>query len=196
MPEKPHLLIEFNGSERGVAEDAERFAEVVSEMGGAEFTWASTTEDRNRLWKMRHGAYTACLAARPGRTAVVTDVCVPIAHLAAVVAETRADIDAEGLIGPILGHVGDGNFHAILMVNRDDQGELSRAKALAGRMAERALAHRGTITGEHGIGLGKRAYMAREHGEGWQVMGQLKAALDPKNILNPGKVVPDQEPIL
>jgi D-lactate dehydrogenase (cytochrome) len=127
---------------------------------------------------------------------VVTDVCVPIAHLAAVVAETRADIDAEGLIGPILGHVGDGNFHAILMVNREDQGELARAKALAGRMAERALAYRGTITGEHGIGLGKRGYMAREHGEGWQVMGQLKAALDPKNILNPGKVVPDQEPIL
>ena len=196
MPEKPHLLIEFNGSERGVAEDAARFAEVVRELGGADFTWARTTEDRNRLWKMRHGAYTACLAARPGSTAVVTDVCVPISHLAAVVAETRADIDAEGLIGPILGHVGDGNFHAILMVNREDQGELARAKALAGRMAERALAYRGTITGEHGIGLGKRGYMAREHGEGWQVMGQLKAALDPKNILNPGKVVPDQEPIL
>jgi D-lactate dehydrogenase (cytochrome) len=190
MPEKPHLLIEFHGSEAGVAEDSRRFGEVVAEMGGADFQWATSTEDRNRLWKMRHAAYTACLAARPGCMGLVTDICVPISRLAEAVAETRADIAAAGLTGPILGHVGDGNFHAILLLDRNDADEFKRAKQVARKMAERALAMGGTITGEHGIGLGKRGLMAAEHGAGWQVMGAIKAALDPQGILNPGKLVP------
>jgi D-lactate dehydrogenase (cytochrome) len=190
MPEKPHLLIEFHGSEAGVAEDSRRFGEVVAEMGGADFQWATSTEDRNRLWKMRHAAYTSCLAARPGCMGLVTDICVPISRLAEAVAQTRADIAAEGLTGPILGHVGDGNFHAILLLDRNDPDQFKRAKRVAGKMAERALAMGGTITGEHGIGLGKRGLMAAEHGQGWQVMGAIKAALDPQGILNPGKLVP------
>ncbi|MBW0158786.1 FAD-binding oxidoreductase [Sedimentimonas flavescens] len=191
MPEKPHLLIEFHGSHDGVAEDSKRFGEVVAEMGGADFQWATSTEERNRLWKMRHGAYTACLASRPGCMGLVTDVCVPISRLAEAVAAARADIEAEGLIGPILGHVGDGNFHAILLLDRENADELARAKRVAQKLAERSLAMGGTITGEHGVGLGKRGLMTAEHGEGWQVMGAIKAALDPLNILNPGKVVPD-----
>ena len=190
LPEKPHLMIEFHGSESGTREEAERFGAVVAEMGGADFAWAETTEARNRLWKMRHGAYPACLAARPGCMGLVTDICVPISCLAEAVAETRADIAAEGLMGPILGHVGDGNFHAILLLDRDSADEMERAKRVSGRLAERALRLGGTVTGEHGVGIGKRKYMAAEHGAGWQVMGAIKAALDPKGILNPGKLVP------
>ena len=190
MPEKPHLMIEFHGSEASVAQDAERFGEVVAEMGGADFAWARTVEDRNALWRMRHAAYPACLAARPGSMGLVTDACVPISKLAEAVAAARADIETEGLIGPILGHVGDGNFHAVLVLERGNAEELARAKRVAHRMAERALALGGTITGEHGIGMGKRDLMAAEHGAAWAVMGALKAALDPKSILNPGKIIP------
>ncbi|OCX66052.1 2-hydroxy-acid oxidase [Thioclava sp. SK-1] len=191
LPEKPHLMIEFHGSDAGVAEQSERFGEIVADMGGADFNWATTTEDRNRLWRMRHGAYPACIAHRPGCTGLVTDICVPMSRLAEAVAATRTDIDAEGLIGPILGHVGDGNFHAILLLDPNSADELTRAKAVASKMAHRALEMGGTITGEHGIGIGKRAYMADEHGQGWQVMSLIKQALDPQNILNPGKLVPD-----
>lgn len=190
LPETPHLLVEFHGSPAGVAEQAERFGEVVAEMGGAHFDWATTPEARARLWKMRHGAYTACLAARPGSMGLVTDICVPMSRLAEAVRETRDDIAAEGLIGPILGHVGDGNFHAVLLLDRGSDSDLARAKRLAERMAERALRMGGTVTGEHGVGLGKRALMAAEHGPAWAVMGAIKAALDPANILNPGKLVP------
>ncbi|MDP2738863.1 MAG: FAD-linked oxidase C-terminal domain-containing protein, partial [Pseudorhodobacter sp.] len=126
----------------------------------------------------------------PGATAIVTDVCVPISRLAQAVAETQADIAASPIPGPILGHVGDGNFHAILLIDPARPAELAAAQSLADRMAKRALALGGTITGEHGIGMGKLGYMAAEHGEGWQVMGAIKHALDPGNILNPGKVVP------
>ena len=190
LPEKPHLMVEFHGSDASTAEDAERFGAVVEEMGGAGFAWAKTPEERNRLWKMRHGAYPACLASRPGCMGLVTDICVPISRLAEAVAETRADIVAEGLVGPILGHVGDGNFHAILVLDRDNPRELDRAKWVASRLAERALRMGGTVTGEHGVGMGKRKYMEAEHGPGWQVMGAIKSALDPKGILNPGKLVP------
>ena len=137
-------------------------------------------------------AYRAILASRPGSKAVVTDVCVPISALSRAVEETRADIAASGLPGPILGHVGDGNFHAILLVDPAAASEVATAKALATRMAERALALGGTITGEHGVGFGKLGLMAAEHGAGWSVMGALKRALDPMNLMNPGKVVPDQ----
>jgi len=190
MPEKPHLLIEFHGSEAGVAEDSRRFGEVVAEMGGADFQWATSTEERNRLWKMRHGAYSACIASRPGCMGLVTDVCVPISRLAETVARGRAMIEEARLLGPILGHVGDGNFHAILLLDRQNPDELARAKDVAHALAEMALEMGGTITGEHGIGIGKRGMMIEEHGAAWAVMGAIKAALDPKNILNPGKVVP------
>ncbi|MDP4031462.1 MAG: FAD-linked oxidase C-terminal domain-containing protein [Pseudorhodobacter sp.] len=190
LPEAPHLLVEFHGSPASVAEQAARFGEIAAEYGSQDFQWAAAADDRARLWKMRHNAYPACLASRPGATAVVTDVCVPISRLAQAVAETQADIAASPIPGPILGHVGDGNFHAILLIDPANPAELAEAKRLAGRMAERSLALGGTISGEHGIGIGKLGYMAAEHGEAWQVMGQIKRALDPLNILNPGKMVP------
>ena len=192
LPERPHLFVEFHGTEAGAAEDARRFAEVVADFGASDVRLATRTEDRTALWTARHHAYWACLASRKGATAVVTDVCVPISRLAEAVEETRADIAESPIPGPILGHVGDGNFHAILLVDPDAPEELTEAKRLAGRMAERALRLGGTITGEHGIGLGKRAYMPAEHGEGWSVMGEIKHALDPTGILNPGKLVPGQ----
>ncbi len=189
FPELPHLMVEFHGSEASVAEDARRFGEVVEGFGALGFDWATTTEARNRLWRMRHGAYRACIAARPGSMGMVTDICVPISRLAEAVAETRADIAELGLQGPILGHVGDGNFHAILLLERGNAGELARAKEVTRRLAERALRLGGTITGEHGVGVGKKGLMALEHGEAWEVMARIKRALDPDGILNPGKVV-------
>ena len=192
LPEVPHLLLEFHGSAAGVAEDAERTAAIARDFGGADFQWSGETEARNALWKLRHNAYYACLALRPGARAVVTDICVPVSRLAEAVEATAADIAAAGLTGPILGHVGDGNFHAILLVDPADPAETSRAKACAEAMARRALAMGGTITGEHGVGHGKRALMVAEHGPAWAVMGAIKEALDPDDLMNPGKLVPDR----
>lgn len=189
MPEAPHLMIEFHGSPASVAEDAKRFGEIAADFGASEFRWSDKAEDRNALWKMRHNAYYACLALRPGARAVVTDICVPISALAEAVEDTRADIAASPLQGPILGHVGDGNFHAILLVDPGEPAEMHEALRLSGRMADRALKLGGTITGEHGIGIGKLDYMEKEHGQGWSVMADIKRALDPVNILNPGKMV-------
>jgi len=189
MPEVPHLLVEFHGSDAGVTEQAERFGEIVQDMGGTGFKWSAKTEERNALWDMRHKAYYACVALRKGATAVVTDVCVPISRLAQAVEETRTDIAASPIPGPILGHVGDGNFHAILLVEPGNADEMKAAKDLSNRMVERALAMGGTATGEHGIGMGKLDYMQAEHGDGWNVMGEIKRALDPKGTLNPSKVV-------
>ncbi len=189
MPEVPHLLVEFHGSDAGVAEQAERFGEIVQDMGGTGFKWSARTEERNALWDMRHKAYYACVALRKGATAVVTDVCVPISRLAEAVEETRADIAASPIPGPSLGHVGDGNFHAILLVEPGNADEMKAAKELSNRMVERALAMGGTATGEHGIGMGKLDYMQAEHGGGWDVMGDIKSVLDPKGTLNPSKVV-------
>jgi D-lactate dehydrogenase (cytochrome) len=190
LPPAPLLLLEFHGSPSAVAEDAARFGDVAEGHGAAGFERAATAEARSRLWRARHNAYPAIRALRPGSEAVVTDVCVPIARLAEAVEETAADIAASGIPGPILGHVGDGNFHAILLYDGASPAEVAEVRALTGRMAERALRLGGTITGEHGVGLGKRGCMAAEHGEGWAVMGALKAALDPRGILNPGKLVP------
>ncbi len=184
----PHLMVEFHGSESGVAEQAERFGEIVAECGGTGFQWATRPEDRTRLWHMRHHAYWAILAARKGATAVVTDVCVPISKLAQAVRETQADIAASSILGPILGHVSDGNFHAILLIDPASADDRAQAKHLAARMAERALALGGTVTGEHGVGMGKLDYMRAEHGAGWDMMATIKHALDPLGILNPGKV--------
>ncbi|WP_412506889.1 FAD-binding oxidoreductase [Roseovarius sp. SYSU LYC5161] len=189
FPAKPHLMVEFHGTPAGVAEQAERFGEIVADHGATGFAWADRPEDRTRLWQMRHHAYWAILAARPGTTAIVTDVCVPISELAQAVAETQADIAAAPIPAPILGHVGDGNFHAILLMDPDAPAERAAAENLSRRMAERALRLGGTVTGEHGIGMGKQGYMAAEHGAGWEVMGTLKQALDPQGLLNPGKLL-------
>ena len=185
----PHLMVEFHGSVRAVADDAERFGEVVGEFDGADFQWSAQAEDRNALWKMRHDAYYACLSLRPGARAVVTDICVPISRLAEAVEETRADIAASSLQGPILGHVRDGNFHAILLVDTDDRSEMDAAMQISERLAARALRFAGTVTGEHGVGIGKLDQMGEEHGPAWAVMADIKRALDPKNIMNPGKLV-------
>lgn len=189
MRECPHLLVEFHGSPAGVAEQAERFGEIVADAGGADFQWATRPEDRTALWKMRHNAYYACRAMRPEAAAITTDVCVPISRLAQTVEETAADIAQSGIPGPIMGHVGDGNFHALLLPRADDQAEIAAARDLAGRMAERALAMGGTVSGEHGIGIGKMKYMEAEHGAAWDVMGSIKRALDPDALMNPGKLV-------
>ena len=191
LPETPHLMIEFHGSENAVAQDAERFGEIARDCGATGFDWATTPEDRARLWRMRHGAYHAAFVLRPGAVGVVTDVCVPMSQLADAVEQAAADIQAAGMIGPIVGHVGDGNFHSLLLVDPESPAEIAAAKQIAQRMARHALTVGGTITGEHGIGIGKRSMMSEEHGPGWQVMGAIKAALDPGNILNPGKLVPD-----
>ena len=189
MPVMPHLMIEFHGSERAVAEDAARFGEIAEEFGAQGYAWSTQPEARRRLWAMRHNAYYAILASRPGATALVTDVCVPISRLAQAVEETVADIADSSIPGPILGHAGDGNFHAILLVEPDNAAELQAAKALSGRMVERALNMGGTATGEHGVGMGKLDYMAREHGAAWDVMSTLKRGLDPDGLMNPGKLV-------
>jgi D-lactate dehydrogenase (cytochrome) len=192
LPPAPQLLVEFHGHPAGLAEDVARFRQLAAGFGATGLDWAEKPEDRSRLWAARHAAYRAILASRPGARAVVTDVCVPISALAQAVEETRADIAASGLPGPILGHVGDGNFHAILLVDPALSSEVAIAKGLAARMAERSLRLAGTITGEHGVGFGKRGLMEAEHGPAWAVMGALKRALDPANLMNPGKLVPDQ----
>ena len=189
MPEKPHLLVEFHGSESGVKEQSETFGEIVADFGGADFQWTVQPEDRARLWAMRHNAYYAILSSRPGARALVTDLCVPMSKLAAAVEETRADIATSPIPGPIIGHVGDGNFHAILLMDPDNPAEKEAALALSSRMVERALAMGGTVTGEHGVGLGKLDHMDAEHGAAWGIMGQIKRALDPHDIMNPGKLV-------
>ena len=189
LPEQPHLMVEFHGSDAGVAEQAERFGEIADDFGGAAFAWATKPEDRTRLWQARHHAHWSILASQPGARAIVTDICVPIGALAQAVRETQADIEAAPIAGPILGHVGDGNFHAILLIDPDKPSDRQAAEELSARMAERALALGGTVTGEHGIGMGKLSYMAAEHGDGWDVMTQIKRAMDPQNIMNPGKMV-------
>nr|WP_309501865.1 FAD-linked oxidase C-terminal domain-containing protein [uncultured Roseovarius sp.] len=190
LPEKPHLLLEFHGSDSGVAECSETFGEIAKMHGGSGFEQATKSEDRTALWTMRHNAYYAILAARPGARAIVTDICVPISKLAQAIDETARDLEASGVQGPILGHVGDGNFHAILLIDPESSAEADAAMAASGRMVERALGLGGTATGEHGIGVGKLAYMRAEHGDAWAVMGAVKTALDPLGIMNPGKLVP------
>jgi D-lactate dehydrogenase (cytochrome) len=190
LPEQPMLFLEFHGSTASVAEQSEAFGEIAREQGGGPFDWATRPEDRSRLWQARHDAYWAGRGLRPGVQAVATDVCVPISRLAECVTATQADIAASRLTAPILGHVGDGNFHLTLLVDLDDRDEVERAKGLCERLVERALAMEGTCTGEHGIGQGKMAYLADEHGQpALDAMRALKRALDPQGIMNPGKIV-------
>src|SRR5215472_1212461 len=190
LPERPMLFLEFHGSQASVAEQSGQFGEIAREQGGGPFDWAIKPEDRSRLWQARHDAYWAARGLRPGAQAVATDVCVPISRLAACVTATQQDIAESRLVAPILGHVGDRNFHLTLLVDMDDGDEVVRAEGLCERLVERALAMEGTCTGEHGVGQGKMKYLAGEHGEpALAVMRALKHALDPRGIMNPAKIV-------
>ncbi|MFG1472916.1 FAD-binding oxidoreductase [Xanthobacter agilis] len=189
LAETPTLFMEFHGTTAGVHEQAELFGAIAAEFGGGPSEFSVKPEERSRLWQARHDAYWAALLLRPGAKAVATDVCVPISRLADCVEATKADIVAMGLVAPIVGHVGDGNFHTVLMVDMDDAADLAKAKQFMARLVERALAMGGTATGEHGIGQGKMKYMAAEHGEGaLDAMRAIKRALDPHNIMNPDKI--------
>jgi len=194
MPEKPHLFLEFNGTESSVAEQISLFREVASEFGVSEFKWASKPEERTRLWSARHNAYYAGKALRPGAQGLVTDVCVPISRLAEAIAKTRKLVGASNLQAPLVGHVGDGNFHLMVLINPDSAQEIQQAKTLSGEINRIALECEGTVTGEHGVGLGKKKYMQDEHGSAYALMGTLKKAIDPQNIMNPGKLVSINEP--
>jgi len=188
-PLAPTLLFEFHGtSQAAVTEHAGTVQEIAAEHGGSNFQWATTTEDRARLWQARHNTLFAALALRPGCKAWVTDVCVPISRLAECILETRRDLQASTLVAPLVGHVGDGNFHLNIVVNPDDPRELAEVKAFNRRLIHRALALGGTCTGEHGIGLGKIEYLETEHGDALAVMKAIKRALDPDGRMNPGKM--------
>ena len=188
-PVAPTFFFEFHGTENSVAEQVEQVQSIAGELGGTDFSWARKAEDRSKLWQARHDAYYAALALRPGCKGIATDVCVPISRLAECILETQVDIRDCGLIAPIVGHVGDGNFHLVLCVDPDDADEMVRAEDLNERMVMRALAMDGTCTGEHGVGYGKIGFLEAEHGEALSVMRDLKHALDPKNIMNPGKIL-------
>ena len=186
---KPTLLFEFHGTEASVAEQAEMVGAISDEYGGSEFQWATRTEERNHLWQARHDAYFAALALKPGTKGIATDVCVPISRLAECIADTQRDIEETGIPSPIVGHVGDGNFHLVMLVDRDSEEEMTRAKDMIGRLNHRAIAMGGTCTGEHGVGIGKMDYLTAEHGDAVSVMRSIKKALDPDNIMNPGKIL-------
>lgn len=191
LPEVATLFLEFHGTDASAKEQAQTFEEIASGFGGGPFKWATAPEERNRLWKARHESYSAQLNLRPGAKTFATDVCVPISRLAECVTATKADVVRSGLTCCILGHVGDGNFHAAPLVMMDDSEEIERARAFADRIVLRALECGGTCTGEHGIGQDKRKYMIREHGDdAVETMRQIKQALDPLNIMNPGKILP------
>ncbi len=200
LPEAATVFFEFHGSPAAVKEQTESVDAIASEHGGAGFEWATTPEERTRLWTARHQAYFACLGMRPNCRVVSTDVCVPISRLADCVAETEVDVAATrarivarspgaGLPVTLLGHIGDGNFHLGINVDTANPVEVEEAESLNERLVARALAMGGTSTGEHGIGMGKLDFLAAEHGSAVNVMRTLKAALDPKGLLNPGKVL-------
>lgn len=190
-PVKPTLFFEFHGTEAGAREQAALVGEIARDYGGTNFDWATRQEDRTKLWQARHDAYFANLAMKPGAKGWATDVCVPISRLAECILETRKDIDAAGVLAPIVGHVGDGNFHLTFLIDPDDAEEMARAEGVNERMVMRALAMGGTCTGEHGVGTGKMRFLRAEHGDALAVMWQVKQALDPDNIMNPGKILPD-----
>ena len=190
LPETPMLFLEFHGSEASVAEQSQRFGEIARELGGGPFDWATRAEDRSRLWQTRHDAYWAARGLRTNAQAIATDVCVPISRLAECVVETQRDIAASGLICPIVGHVGDGNFHCQPMIDMNNLAEVEAAEGFMARLVTRALAMEGTSTGEHGVGQGKMTYLQTEHGaSALAAMAAIKRALDPHNIMNPGKIV-------
>jgi D-lactate dehydrogenase (cytochrome) len=187
---KPTLCFEFHGTEAGVREQAQMIESIATDHGGSAFQWATKPEERSRLWKARHNAYYAALALAPGKQGFATDACVPISRLTDCVLETQADVATTGLVAPIVGHVGDGNFHLVILFDPANLDERSKAEALAARVALRAIAMGGTCTGEHGIGVHKLDALRAEHGDAIALMQAIKRALDPLNLLNPGKTVP------
>ncbi len=189
LPETPLLLLEFHGSDAGVVEQAETFGAIAEEFGGTGYTATTSTEERNALWKARHNAYWASLGLRPGAKGISTDVCVPISRLAEIVVAAQERLEELGFLAPIVGHVGDGNFHSLVLVDENSPEEMAKAEDYVSWLAETAISMDGTCTGEHGIGQGKMPYLAKELGEATDVMVAIKRALDPDNILNPGKVV-------
>lgn len=191
LPESPLLLLEFHGSEASVAEQSTMFGEIAREVGGTGFEWTTNAEERTRLWKARHDYYWATLQIQPGKKGIATDVCVPISRLAECVARNNELIEEMNLTGLVVGHVGDGNFHTTLLIDMDDADEVARADRFIGKLNEIAISMDGTCTGEHGIGQGKRPYLAKELGGATRYMAAIKAALDPDNILNPGKILPE-----
>jgi D-lactate dehydrogenase (cytochrome) len=185
----PTLFFEFHGSRAAVAEQSAIVKAIASEQGGDDFRWATTAEERAKLWRARHDAYYAALASRPGSKGWATDVCVPISRLAECIDETKKDLAQSSIPSALVGHVGDGNFHLVFMIDPNRPQEIAEASALNDRLVARALAMEGTSTGEHGVGYGKIDFLAAEHGPAVAVMRTIKQALDPDNILNPGKIV-------
>ncbi|MDP4075435.1 FAD-binding oxidoreductase [Acidovorax sp. A1169] len=189
LPEQPHLFFEFHGSAAGVQEQVATVQALALDGGGARFQWASSPEERTRLWEARHNVYFAALQLRPGCRSVVTDVCVPISRLAECVGQTAQDLQQSGMLAPIVGHVGDGNFHVQMLVDADNHAEVEQAEALNARLVQRALAMDGTCTGEHGVGLHKQGFLLDELGAApVELMRQIKHAMDPHNLMNPGKI--------
>lgn len=189
LPEAPLLLLEFHGSKAGAAEQAVTFGEIVDEFGGSGFVATSSTEERSKLWQARHDMYWASLQLRPGARGISTDVCVPISRLADCVNQAQEKANKLDLLAPVVGHVGDGNFHTLVLVDMEDADEVSRADHFVGWLNDLAISMDGTCTGEHGIGQGKKPYLVRELGAATRYMAAIKAALDPDNIMNPGKII-------
>jgi D-lactate dehydrogenase (cytochrome) len=191
MAEQPTLFMEFHGTPAGVAEQAETVGEIAAANSGSDFEWTAKPEDRNRLWSARHNYYYGLKAMLPGRRGFATDACVPISRLAECIDETERELRASPLFFAIIGHVGDGNFHVSLMIDPGDRSEIDEAMRLADRLTDRTLRMGGTVSGEHGVGIGKKKFMAREHGQdAWDLMGAIKRTFDPAGILNPGKMLP------
>ena len=191
LPESILLLLEFHGSESSVAEQAELFGGIAEEFGGTGFEWTANAEDRNKLWQARHDAYWASTALRPGAKGFSTDVCVPISRLAECVTAAQERLDELGFIAPIVGHVGDGNFHTLPLVDMENPEEIAKAEEFVGWLNDLAISMDGTCTGEHGIGQGKKPYLVKELGGAVDMMVAIKQAIDPDNIMNPGKIVPN-----
>ena len=188
-PVAPTLLLEFHGTDAGVKEQAEMVQAIAGENGGQDFRWSTIAEERSKLWQARHDALWAILALQPGKQAFPTDVCVPISRLAEAIAETRKDLATTHLVAPMLGHVGDGNFHVVMLIDRDSTTDIAEVERLNDRLVRRAIAMGGTCTGEHGVGSYKMKFLDQEHGEALNLMKLLKRSIDPKNIMNPGKVL-------
>ncbi|MEP0519798.1 MAG: FAD-linked oxidase C-terminal domain-containing protein [Hyphomicrobiales bacterium] len=189
LPEQPTLFLEFHGTDASVAEQAELFGDIASDCDGGEFVWTANAEERTKLWQARHDVYWASLGLRPGCAGISTDVCVPISRLAECVTETAKDIEELGFVAPIVGHVGDGNFHILVLLDMEDTQEVERARYFVSKLNKRAIDMDGTCTGEHGIGQGKMPYLEAEIGIGVDLIRQIKAVIDPQNIMNPGKIV-------
>lgn len=189
LPELPHLFIEFHGTEVGVQEQVSSFRDIAEDYGVQDFAFAANAEDRNRLWAARHHAYYAAKALKPGAIGVVTDCCVPISELAHCIKRTKQVIEMSGLIAPLVGHVGDGNFHLAILVDPESDSEMQAARDLSAAVNDIALSLSGTVTGEHGVGTGKKKYMHKEHGGAYALMKCLKQAVDPTDLMNPQKLV-------